>query len=803
MDTTEFIGKLLARITGMEMPVVFANKPKNKFMPTGQTRSSVEPVLKTMAPISNKLVEISPEFAIEFLPTLENLAAFNDDFSYAVDNIITLANTEHEIFFSDKVPDKLQKEMKLFLKDEEKKWYEFSSGSRSLKADILAQLVINGALSAEFVIGERFDRIEKVVRIAPKYIRFGYDPIKDQYEVFQTASGASISSLGKVKLNKNTYRYVALRRFFDSPYAVPPMITAIESLVIKKPMVANFKNIMEKLGMLGLLTVNVVAPEQRSGEDDADYWTRCQEYLDKYVYPQIKANISSGVVVGYKDSHEWTLEGNTMNVTGAEGLVKIVQEMIFSGLKQDPNMLGRNYSTTETFGNVILQKMTSQVNDYQTASDEFYSHLYYMALLIKGYDPGYVQVKSKPAMMGDRLKMAQAEKEEIANVMAKRDNGIISQTVAANELGYDQADDPEFKAPSKDQQPAINPQAPKEKKPAKAKNRQIFEVEKILQKHVVEFDYTTANCGTADNFASADFHDSKTNKQVDGYASEVETIFNDAVKKSSSRAAAKLSNMKADSTLEEVQGAVYLAVISKWEGDFISPVSQSVRGKIESIYTYHRKDKKVFGSDAVKQSNSFAKDKTYPEAILSLKDYRTIDFMEEHDMLYLGKFITDDSTKKRIYNYIEEKYIQEGLPIGNSGKALDEFQKEFAKVLKIDRYKIRRIIDTSVIKLKTFGNLRYLAQAEIEKYEIIELEDQLTCDYCKTMNGYTFIVSEGVDKIDAEIDAGADNISTVSPFATTIKLAEFKLMSKETLVKKGIMKPPFHCHCRGRIVAAA
>jgi len=272
---------------------VTLKEEKKPFFPTGTTRSSVEPVVTSFS--SNyKLSEVKPEFAIEYLATLENLAAFNADVSYAVDNIVSLANTPHEIIFSDKVPEAKQKEMRTYLNEVENSWYAHSDGKRSLKGDLIAQAVINGAISAEIIPADDLRSLKKVVRVSPKNIRFVYDSKEDRYDAFQVVNNFKTSDAnfpGKVRLNPLTYKYIAMRRYFESPYAVPPFITTIESLCIQRPMIISFKNIMDKLGMLGFLTANVTPPEQNENEEDEAFWNRCINYLDNYVYPQIQDNL--------------------------------------------------------------------------------------------------------------------------------------------------------------------------------------------------------------------------------------------------------------------------------------------------------------------------------------------------------------------------------------------------------------------------------------------------------------------------------------------------------------------------------
>lgn len=773
-------------------------------IPPGTVRSSVENNISTFSP-TTKLSEVKPNFAVEYLSTLENLASFNPDISYAIDNIVSLGNTPHELEFNDNVPETVQNNVRKYLREVENKWYAHSDGTRSLKGDLLAQVAINGAVSAEVVPAADLRSVLKVVRVAPKYISFVYDKVADDYSAYQNVTNIfgvrNADVYGKIKLNPITYKYIALRRYSEGPYGVPPFITAIESLVIQRPMIKNFAQIMNKLGMLGFLSSTVVAPEQKQGEEDEVYWARCLNYLDNYVYPNLKNNLSSGVVAGFKDQHEFNLEGNTMNVAGAEGLVKIVNEMIFAAVKQDPNMLGRNYSTTETFGAVILRKFMMQIGDYQSVVDEFFSLLYSMAAQLAGFNVGYIKVKSEKALITDQVKEQTAETARIANVLKKRDEGIISQEDAAHELGYEQAHDPNYvKQQPSDQLPV--PPADS-KKDSKAANDIKF-YEKHFNKDVPEFDYTVVNCGDVDSESfDSDFGDKKTNELSGRYLNQVRKTYKAATKKIAMQVGNNFSKYTKKTPIETIQHDVYVTLLSRWEQDFVIPTVDIINDNIEKIYTYFRKDKKIFNKTSTSSNSSEIfqyKGSAVVDAIFSLQDYRTIEFMERNDTMYLGKFIVDENTKKKVYKYLSDKYIDENLPIGASPKEITKFANEFSDLLQLEAYKIRRVIDTSVSKLKNFGALRYMNQVGVETYEIVEIRDQLTCGYCEHMDGKTFSVKVAMDNMDAEINAGPENINQTSPFATKIPLDDFLKKDAAQLQNDGISKPPYHCHCRGRVV---
>lgn len=807
-----FYGKPIMKL------VNYKTSPKltDDFIPVAGARSSVPTHLATFAP--GKLQEIPNNFSVEYLSTLENLAAYDEYISYAVDNVVQLANTEHDIEFPDNISDSEKKKMLKIIRKNEENWYENSGGIGSLKADLLVQIVINGVLSAEFIPDKKLEKILKVVRVAPKHIVFVYDAINDIYTPYQKGSSViSQNNTGKIKLNTKTYKYIALRRMFETPYGMPPFISAIDALCTQKDMDKSFKNIMSKLGMLGFLSAEVVPPDQDRGESDTDYWERSIKYLSDVVYPQVEQNLSKGFVAGFKDKHEFKLVGNNMNVAGAEGLARLIKSRVFAGVKQDPNMLGSNEATTETFGRVVLAKMISQTTDYQRVVDRFFESLYMLELRLHGFAPDYINVISKKPLVGDQVKEQTAEKIKIENTIAKRNAGIISQETAAQELDYDKAAAPgSISENSEPKTPAPGADAKTDPTGGDVKtteNKAFFNslIKKYSKYELFPYDAITNGCyhSTELNFVSvSDFKDKKMKKYINKYFTEIYGQHKDATKKLSKSIANDLLKLDANIDVNDLQNIVYLKLVTGWKNEFINPIKKIVKNNIPAMYNDFRKETIVFGDNVKVSSNvkSFQKSENsfetiIPEGVLDLDDFRTMTYLQNSDNLYLGKYITDPDVKAKVNAYINENYINGYLPIGNNKAALTKFQNEFAKDLDLLGWKIRRIIDTTVNKTRNYAHIQYLDQAAITKYEIMEINDQLTCDYCAHMDGKTFDVSVTKKKIKKEAKNGPGDVSTISPFITTQKIGDVQKMNASQLQSAGFNCPPYHPHCRGTFVA--
>lgn len=421
------------------------SKPSGK-MPVSSQRIS-EPDTGTVS--LNNLIEelsvINPDFKFEMLKILEHLAMYNSDVGYAIENIVTLGNTEHETEFDSSVSDEQKKLMMESIKEFKDTWYGFSDGENALINDLFAQVAVTGALSAEMVADNSLKYIDNVVLVSPKNIRFTYNTEEQCYMPHQV-SKRRIGNNGLIPLNTNTYKYFALRRYSGKPYAVPPFLTALENISIEKDMVDSLKHITKKLGVLGFLRVLVDAPSRKPSETDEAWYKRCQAYLAE-ITPTIKESMKNGHVVGFKGTHDFEMQNISGNVQGAKDLFQLNTEMKMSGLKQDPMMLGRNFNTSETLGRVMLSKLSSQVENYQKTVASFLSYVYKNHLLLQGFKFKYVTVKFDKPSIKDKLKEEQTYSTKIDNADKLYNSGVISQTTRAQILGYEEPDQEEPRNP--------------------------------------------------------------------------------------------------------------------------------------------------------------------------------------------------------------------------------------------------------------------------------------------------------------------------------------------------------------------
>jgi hypothetical protein len=765
-------------------------------------RSSMYEGYRNYLPTDN--APVPTNFNFKVLEFLGNLSMWNRHISMAVENVVTLGNTDYTVTFGNKVGDKQAALMREHLWAKADNWYEFSDGEDSLDNDLLAQVATYGAISAEGVIMPNLRGIQNIVRVNPYYVRFAYDRAKNIHIPLQEVGGILDSkSVGKypgyTELNPLTYNYIAIRRMGEMPYAIPPFLSALEDIMTENDMIKNFKNMMRRLGMLGFLSVLVTAPAAEGGETPQQYQNRLRNYLES-LRPQVEKGFNRGVTMGFKGTHEFDVAGGNLNSANAETLMRMVKSLIFSGIKQDPNMHGENYSTTETFGRVILEKFTSQIVNYQKPVARFRSRMFKLELLLAGFRwGGEVDVKYKRPGTHDDKREQEVRKMTQDNLRADYQDGLISQQKRAELLGYDEPDQDEPRE-SETERIAKTKIATK----SKTKNQKgdptdrLEELKKKLKSDLPFFDYTVpAECNPLTLAAVGNF-DPTMKKFIKPYLDKVNEKFNSAIWKSFRLIRQQVNELNEGASLEQVQAAFMFGLYQRWEQNFYNPVENIVEDNIEPIYSFYRKDKSIFeDGDGFARTSFF----TIPDAIFELVDARAIQFLEDLDKIYLGKFITDPDTEKRILAWLKEKFEAGDIPLGKGSALITEFIKEFGAIVELEAWKIRRIIETTANRTRNIGNVNYLNQAQIVNYEIVEVMDDITCGYCKHMNRKQFSVKYTAERFAQLFQSGVENIKQYSPFATKFKLTEFVKMDSKTIQANGIDLPSYHPHCRGRIIA--
>lgn len=390
---------------------------------------------------------VNHPFIVQTIPIIRRLMMINPDVGQAIHNIVTLGNTGHKIVFDKTVPLDQVILMRQHLEDKKLEWAAGCAGMDGLVNKMFAQCLVGGAVSNEWVVNKKLNGIETVILVNPEDIVFTLEEGNVKYTPWQRIIGLGgfstfvppNNTTGLIPLNQYTYRYYALNGDTEVPYGFPPYLAALDRILAQIKMHANIDYMSNQWGLLGFLSALIQRPEKKDGENDEKYEQRLTALLVT-AQDRLMSGVKSGLVVGFKDDHEFDFNSFTQGVKEAIDLFKNNEMMIGSGLKQDMTLLGRDYNTSETQITVVFTKLISELKNTQNMIRANLEFGYKLELTLAGFNFKYLKVVFNPSTLQDYLKFQQAEEIKIRNILMKRLMGIISQDSAADEMGYEEPD---------------------------------------------------------------------------------------------------------------------------------------------------------------------------------------------------------------------------------------------------------------------------------------------------------------------------------------------------------------------------
>lgn len=400
---------------------------------------------RTLSALFNQYAGLGYYLPWEALDYIELLATYNPDYSQAVDNIRTLANSGHELFV-DARSNRTSERIKNRLEEKARTIQVQHGGIDGLLDKLLDQAATYGAMCGEWIVNDELTDVVDFADINPKNIRFRWDENKQIWQPYQKVTAQQMSEAKRngqrnvavasgnyVELNPLTFRYFAFDAAPGSPYGTPPFLAALGNIAIQNDMVHNMSQIVKKVGLLGIIDIVVKQLPMKPGETDDEYMTRAGQYLDQYV-EVVQDMVRDGGLVHYDD-----IESKVVNISGnaagATNIFKQNEELIFSGLKSMPSVQGRSYSTTETYAGVAYDIIIRNTRKYQRAAKRMIEDGYWLCCTLWGEQPKAVRLTFNENKTLHRYQDAQAESLEIKNGLALWAAGAIDQLGFVQRLG--------------------------------------------------------------------------------------------------------------------------------------------------------------------------------------------------------------------------------------------------------------------------------------------------------------------------------------------------------------------------------
>lgn len=390
--------------------------------------------------IFDYLKDVHPNFPLEVLPALKKMALINPDFNQSIKRTIFLGNSgiDWEIEGAN------EKTAEMMVKEIED-WLDQHPG---IINKLYRQVALFGALSAEAIPAVDFSELEEIRQVPVSEIRFQKETLEDQkkkefryrYIPFQQNSAGK-----RFYLNLEQYTYEALETDEDSPYAIPPAISAVRSMYTQSRAQDNVDKLVNKWGLLGFITMLFKRPKPIPGQDIRNSEAQSQELLKKQA-EEFEKKSTSGFVA--------TFEGNKVEHhaitdkagSGFQDVWRANEEQLFSGIDTDGFILGRSYTVTEASAKIAGKLFLLKGKNIRHPVKRFLEKAFTLHLLCKGYRFTSLTAKWKDNISLDPEGDAEAKKiseeaegHKIDNVLKKLNAGLIDDDQAAKELGYEKA----------------------------------------------------------------------------------------------------------------------------------------------------------------------------------------------------------------------------------------------------------------------------------------------------------------------------------------------------------------------------
>ncbi|AVQ11700.1 Uncharacterized protein XB16_1368 [Leptospira santarosai] len=729
--------------------------------------------------------DVNPSFPLESIPLIKKLVIAFPDLSQAVKRSLTLGNSgiEWKIDADENGKKRIQADIDIFFKRH-----------RGITNHLLRQVLTTGALSAEIVPSLNLDSVAEIRLISVENVRFKKQLDENNIVRFVPYEKGKF---GYIRLNEEQYIYEAIEREEDSPYAIPPFLSAIRWINSQFKTQENIDKTLNKWGLLGFIIAKFKRPRLLPGTDAKTYENQQREFLQG-AKASFEKNSQSGFLATYDDT---TVEHHTLTdaskTGGFEAISRYIEEQISSGADTDLFILGRSYSVTEAYAKIAGKLFLLKLGNFAYPVIQLLIRAITLDQLLKGNRFQSIDASWKKSISLDPLSDAQAKltEEQVKNqefqlVLSMVKSGAISPDDGAKLLGRDQWFDPD-KLETQGGTGFGFSESP-----------DLGSKKKLLMNR--QFEQTSRVCGDLDTLVELGAW-TKKEKEVyasieDAFVSHFFSSYEDRVKEALNQISKK-GISKTDAI-----NSIWDALEKELGNKFPEETAKAWRETISKAWDA--------GQDT-KNPNS----KTSPPKVQANKDI--LDFFDKGYKFDVGK----QFDRKDDINKIEEA-IREAVETGSTDEVIRRLQDELlgpatketpgkkkeGEVPTEDpkarlRRKLGDIVRGQILRSRNFSRTERFEQIGIKRLEIVAVMDDHTSYICREMNGKTIEVQTCVQYVREFLadDPTRDNFWKDRQNPSESELRQLDIASKSGDEITSFLRnkmPPYHAGgCRTTAVA--
>jgi hypothetical protein len=632
--------------------------------------------------------------------------------------------------------------------------FPLSGGVFGLSSSCFSQLARTGATCVEWVPNSSLGYVDESFLVPVKTLVWTYREDKMGYTLCQRQIGiGALERIGIVPLNMaQTYYYNATVRD-GSPYAIPPIISAIESCGIHRDIIKKIGVWMTKLAALGFLTAEVEPPPRAPGETQQNYDAKSQVYINK-IAKSVQENMGNGLGVAYNNI-KFAFQNTQAGASGAHDLLQMVLQGLFSGLQRDPIMFGWNSGKSDAFVKIIYEELQQGLRFYQAGVAKVLEMGHRLNFALLGLGDANVSVAFSPSRSLDAFRDSESEYMDSKKVLEQLTSlpPAISLEEARRKLGYDNVpilSESTFVAEFSNQ------------------NNEYRTLTK--ESHIYSYPVALDKTGS------------------DSYSGKLEAILSNANDTGFLAFSAWLAlQMKLSKSLIVREGVD--TYVSHLEDSIkTQDISQIALRQVSSSWSEGQDDSRLFAKTEIEKSdNNKNKDETAALIYLAsvVEPYMAKNFMSRSEWRLW-----------RTRNTAEKLYDHYGLDNPTADR-LNAFKVALGSYMdSMYQDAATAMGNVSESRAKMWGASFALRNSGVQKFVVVGPEDNRKCEFCYAMLGKTFSVENEIKNINDMVENNSLNGKDTEFITKKYTVAQLQDMSGEEIQGNGIGAPPYHNNCR-------